>query len=49
MQENENITASPEFKQALEDTFGKAFFEQDITDRISDLEDCFAFLLKMAV
>ena len=35
-------TASPEFKQTLEDTFGKAFFECDVTDRINNLSDCFA-------
>lgn len=33
-------TASPEFKQALIDTFGKAFFEEKITDRIDSFEDC---------
>lgn len=35
-------TASAEFKQTLEDTFGKEFFEQDVTGRINDLKDCFA-------
>lgn len=32
-------TASPEFKQALEDTFGKEFFSGKITDRIKTYED----------
>jgi len=32
-------TASPEFKQALEDTFGKEFFSAKITDRIKTYED----------
>lgn len=32
-------TASPEFKTALEDTFGKDFFHRDITDRIKTYED----------
>ena len=32
-------TASTEFKQALEDTFGKEFFSAKITDRIKTYED----------
>lgn len=32
-------TASPEFKQMLETTFGKEFFSQKITDRIKTYED----------
>jgi len=32
-------TASPEFRQALEDTFGKEFFSAKITDRIKTYED----------
>ena len=31
--------ASPEFKQILEDTFGKTFFLDKITDRIKTYED----------
>jgi len=32
-------TASPEFKQLLEDTFGKEFFSVKITDRVKTYED----------
>ena len=32
-------TATPEFKQMLETTFGKEFFSQKITDRIKTYED----------
>lgn len=35
-------SASPELKQVLIDTFGKAFFEGKITDRIASFEDCLA-------
>ena len=31
--------ATPEFKAALEDTFGKAFFSENIMDRIKSYED----------
>lgn len=37
-------TASPEFKQALEDTFGKEFFSRSITDRVKSYEDACAVL-----
>lgn len=33
------LTASPEFKQMLETTFGKSFFSMKITDRIKTYED----------
>lgn len=33
------VTASPEFKQMLETTFGKEFFSMKITDRIKTYED----------
>jgi len=32
-------TASPEFKQLLEDTFGKDFFKTSVEDRIFTIED----------
>ncbi len=35
-------TASPEFRQTLEDSFGKDFFSKDICERINSLEDCHA-------
>lgn len=35
-------TAAPEFKQTLEDTFGKAFFSQSITERVKTYEDACA-------
>jgi len=31
--------ASPEFKQMLEDTFGKSFFETDVLERVNDFAD----------
>jgi len=34
-------TASEDFKKELENTFGKAFFQSDITDRIKTLKDAF--------
>lgn len=37
-------TASPEFKQALEDTFGREFFSRSITDRVKSYEDACAIL-----
>jgi len=37
-------TATPEFKQMLETTFGKEFFSQKITDRIKTYEDACAEL-----
>lgn len=37
-------TASPEFKQTLEDTFGKEFFSRSITDRVKSYEDACAVL-----
>ena len=37
-------TASPEFKQMLETTFGKEFFSMEITDRIKTYEDACAEL-----
>lgn len=37
-------TATPEFKQALEDTFGKEFFNRSITDRVKSYEDACAVL-----
>lgn len=37
-------TASPEIKQMLEDTFGKEFFNQSITDRVKSYEDACAIL-----
>lgn len=37
-------TASSEFKQALEDTFGKEFFSRSITDRVKSYEDACAVL-----
>lgn len=33
------LTASPEFKQMLETTFGKEFFSMKITDRVKTYED----------
>ena len=36
-------TASNEFKQVLEDTFGKDYFNQKITDKIQDLDDLFEY------
>ena len=38
------LTASPEFKQILEYTFGKEFFSMKITDRIKTYEDACAAL-----
>lgn len=32
-------TAAPEFKSMLEDTFGKLFFSQKITDRVKTFDD----------
>jgi len=32
-------TAAPEFKEMLEETFGKEFFSQKITDRINNYDD----------
>lgn len=37
-------TATPEFKQALEDTFGREFFSRSITDRVKSYEDACAVL-----
>lgn len=37
-------TASNEFKQILEDTFGKNYFNQKITDKIQDLDDILEYL-----
>ena len=37
-------TASPEFKQVLEDTFGREFFNRKITDRVKTYEDACAVL-----
>lgn len=37
-------TATPEFKQALEDTFGREFFNRSITDRVKSYEDACAVL-----
>lgn len=37
-------SASPEFKQVLEDSFGKEYFNQDITSRIQNLDDIFDYL-----
>ena len=37
-------TASKEFKQILNDTFGEAFFSESIIDRIQDLDDIFSDL-----
>lgn len=34
-------TASEELKTELENTFGKAFFQSDITDRVKSLKDAF--------
>lgn len=42
-------TAAPEFKQTLEDTFGKAFFSQSITERVKTYEDACAELGEMPV
>ena len=36
-------TASEELKTELENTFSKAFFESDITDRVKTLKDAFEF------
>ena len=38
------LTATPEFKQMLETTFGKEFFSMKITDRIKTYEDACAEL-----
>lgn len=38
------LTASPEFKTTLEDTFGKDFFSQSIMDRVKTYEDACAVL-----
>ena len=35
-------TATPEFKQMLEDSFGKEFFKRKITDRVKSYEDACA-------
>ena len=35
-------TASPEFKEILEASFGKEFFQQDVIDRIKEWEDMLA-------
>jgi len=40
-------TASPEFKQMLETTFGKEFFSAKITDRIKTYEDACAEIGEM--
>lgn len=37
-------TATPELKQALEDTFGREFFSRAITDRVKSYEDACAVL-----
>lgn len=37
-------TASSEFKQILEDSFGKEYFNQKITDRIQSLDDILEYL-----
>lgn len=37
-------TASNEFKQVLEDTFGKDYFNQDITDKVDDIESLCEYL-----
>lgn len=37
-------TATPEFKQMLEDSFGKEFFKRKITDRVKSYEDACAIL-----
>lgn len=36
--------ATKEFKAVLEDTFGKTFFSQKITDRIQDIDDIWDYL-----
>lgn len=36
-------SASSEFKQVLEDSFGKEYFNQKITDKIQTLEDVFEY------
>jgi hypothetical protein len=42
-------TASPEFKQSLEDTFGKKYFTGEITDRIKTYEDACAELCETPI
>lgn len=37
-------TASPEFKQMLEDSFGREFFNRSITDRVKSYEDACSVL-----
>lgn len=37
-------TASNEFKQILEDTFGKDYFNQDITDKVYDIDSLCEYL-----
>lgn len=37
-------TASQEFKEMLEDTFGKEFFSEKVTDRVNSYEDACAEL-----
>lgn len=37
-------TASNEFKQILEDTFGKNYFNQDITDKVYDIDSLCEYL-----
>ena len=37
-------TATPEFKEMLNDTFGKAFFSQKITDQVKTFEDACSIL-----
>lgn len=38
------LTASPEFKTTLEDSFGKDFFSQSIMDRVKSYEDACSVL-----
>ncbi len=35
------LTAAPELKEVLEKTWGKAFFSQDITERVLTMEDVY--------
>lgn len=39
-------TASPEFKKMLEESFGEAFFRQDICDRIQTIDDVLQIVRK---
>lgn len=41
-------TATPEFKSMLEDSFGKTFFSEKITDQIKSFDDAFVIVGKIS-